>query len=522
MYRLILIDDEAHIRRGLCTLIPWDEFGIEIIGEADNGQMALDLIKTLHPDIAIADIKMPHMDGIKLLEEVSKLSYKPKFVMLSGFDQFNYVRSAMRLGAQNYLLKPVDADELKSTISELIATLDDEAAKKQQFEESMQALLNNTLNRLLSNRIEVRELREKCQLLDITLRCNCMSIGIVRPLFNNQDITLRWIMFKSLEICRTIFNQYLSAYPVADTSDNIAIIIKNPSQKLNDTELMNILKKCSSAIEKQYEIKCEIALGSIAKTFKDLPSSYQAALRMLDMRLMWGNLNLQPKEITSMQQAVTSALSPDLLTELFSQGQSEELKNHVHLFFHKTLPENHIANLSLVQFHVIELVTCMLQAAHKCYVPESDLARIKSDAYDRIRNSHSLHNLENLVMDIINKLCEQTQQISTGRYSQRVQYTVQYIHRHYDDCNLSLKTMADKLAINSAYLGRQFSQETGEFFSDYLNRVRIDHAKQILATTTMKVADVANRVGFVNVSYFSTIYKKLTGESPAQSRIADN
>ena len=125
-------------------------------------------------------------------------------------------------------------------------------------------------------------------------------------------------------------------------------------------------------------------------------------------------------------------------------------------------------------------------------------------------------------MDSIGQLCEQTQQISTGRYSQRVQYTVQYIHRHYDDCNLSLKTMADKLDINSAYLGRQFSQETGEFFSYYLNRVRIDHAKQILATTTIKVAEVANRVGFINVSYFSTIYKKLTGESPAQSRSTDN
>lgn len=204
MYRLILIDDESHIRRGLCALIPWDEFGIEIVGEADNGRTALELIKTLHPDIAIADIKMPHMDGIELLKEVNKLSQKPKFVMLSGFDQFNFVRSAMRMGAQNYLLKPVDAEELKSTISELVACLDDEAAKKQQFDESMQALLNSTLNRLLSNRIEVRELREKCQLLDITLRCNCMAVGIIRPLFDNQDISLRWIMFNSLDICRSM------------------------------------------------------------------------------------------------------------------------------------------------------------------------------------------------------------------------------------------------------------------------------------------------------------------------------
>lgn len=521
MYRIVLIDDEPQIRKGLAALIPWDEYGIEIVGEAGNGKTALELLERLHPEIAIADIRMPYSDGLELLEQARKLSAPPKFIMLSGFDQFDYVRKAMQLGAQNYLLKPVDPTELKTTIQETVAALDDEAAKKQQFKESMKALMNNTLNRLLTNQIEVRELREKCQLLDITLRCNHMAVGIIRPLFDNHDVTLRWIMFQSLEICREQVNRYLTAYPVADMSDNIALIIKNPNAQQDGQALMHMLERCAAQIKAALGVDCVTALGSTAKSFKELPESYQAALRILDYRQMWGNLELKPAEIASMCQAVTAVFDPEHLTQLLAQGQPSELETLVQDFFCRTLPENRIANLSLIKFHLIELVTCAMQAARKCYVPEAELARMKAEVYDNLRSTSSLPALQRLMAQMLLQLSEQIQHIATGSYSQRVQYAVQYIHRHYNDCNLSLKTLAAKLSINSAYLGRQFSQETGAFFSDYLNNIRIQHARQLLNTTPMKVAEVAERVGFVNVSYFSTIYKKITGERPGRSRSSD-
>lgn len=521
MYRIVLIDDEPQIRKGLSTLIPWEEYGIELAGEADNGLSAIELIKLLHPHIVIADIRMPFMDGLDLLEHAKQFVSPPKFIMLSGFDQFEYVRRAMRLGAQNYLLKPVDPTELKTTIAEIIATLDDEAAKKQQFDESMKALMNNTLNRLLFNQIEVRELREKCQLLDITLRCNHMIVGIIRPLFDNRDATLRWIIFRCLDICKEHFKRHVEAYPVADTQDNIALIIKNPNGRLTEDELLHILERCASEIQSQLNVTCITALGSIAKSFKEIPESYQTALRILDYRQVWGNLALRSTEISSMQQTVETVFEVDKLAEMLSTGQTKTLETLVQNFFEITLPENHIANLALVKYHLIELVTCSVQAARKCFVPEADLTRTKSEVYGQIRSATSLHSLERTATGMLLDLSQQCQRISTDGYSQRVQYAVQYIHRNYDDCNLSLKTLADKLSINSAYLGRQFSQETGAFFSDYLNNIRVQHAQQLLNTTPLKVAEVAARVGFANVSYFSTIYKRITGERPGRSRSND-
>lgn len=390
MYRIILVDDEPQIRHGLSNLIIWDELGIELVGEASNGEEALALIENEKPHLAIVDIQMPKMDGISLLKETLHLPYAPKLIMLSGFNQFDYVRESLRLGACNYLLKPVNEDELKNTLQETLALIDDEAAKKQQFEESMAALLNNTLNRLISGRIDVRELREKCELLNITFRCNHMSIGLIKPLFNNDDTSQRHIIFDSLRICNMYLKGKADAYCVADVYDNIAIIFKSSDQLLDNNYISALLAECSQLMSHELNINCLIASGTNADSYKGIPESYNNALSQIN------NGELQPQK----------------------------------------------------------------------------------------------------------------------KYSHNVQLAIDFLDNNYNDSNISLKTLANNLGINPAYLGRQFNQETGQFFSDYLNSLRINHAKELLSSSSMKVSEIALAVGFSSVSYFNAIYKKITGKRP--------
>jgi two-component system, response regulator YesN len=161
MYKMIIVDDEPLIRSGLMNFIEWEVYGIEIAGEAEDGMKAYQAIKSLRPDIALIDISMPNVNGIELIELCSHLEYSPKFIILSGYNDFDYVRNAMQLGAVNYLLKPVDKEELTNTIITTIRQLDDSSARKQHFQASLQALRNDVLVRILNNRIESRELREK-------------------------------------------------------------------------------------------------------------------------------------------------------------------------------------------------------------------------------------------------------------------------------------------------------------------------------------------------------------------------
>lgn len=521
MYRIVLVDDEQQIRKGLRNLIIWDELGIEIVGEAADGESALDLIQSLNPQLVIADIQMPHMDGLSLLKQARALTNPPKFIMLSGFSQFDYVRTSMRLGASNYLLKPVNSEELKMTLTETVEQLEDEASHKQQFEQSMEILLNNTLNRLLASRIEVRELREKCQLLGITLRCNNLSVGVLRPQFNNEDPALRYIIFESLKICQKILNPHLTAYCVVDATDNIAIIFKNPNGSFDHAALYELLNTCSHQIEEKLGIPCQVALGNQAASFRDLPGSYQCALHLLDIKGIWTEADLPLNTVVAMQQVVSSSFDSERLQTLMSLNQSGEILNMVRTFFDVTLPENQIFDSTTIKYHTIELVTCILQAAQKCYVPQSKLLRLKAASYAAIRNTSSLSSLQNQICNLLEQVCNWMEHVDTSNYSQNVQFAVRYIHLHYSDINLCLKTLANTLKINSAYLGRQFNLETGTFFSDYLNNVRIQNARVLLNTTSMKVSEIAEKIGFSNVSYFNTIYKKIAGECPGNTRNQD-
>ena len=124
MYRIMIVDDESAIRNGLRTIIDWEDLGIEVAGEAANGRQALTLIDHFQPHIILTDIKMPEMNGIELLQKVTAEYMHIKVAVLSGFNDFSYVRSAMKIGAANYLLKPVDTEELKSAMKEIIETIE--------------------------------------------------------------------------------------------------------------------------------------------------------------------------------------------------------------------------------------------------------------------------------------------------------------------------------------------------------------------------------------------------------------
>lgn len=518
MYRIILVDDEQQIRKGLSNLIAWDELGIEICGEASDGVSALEVIRQLQPHIVIADIQMPNMNGLQLLEEASKLPNPPKFIMLSGFDQFDFVRTSMRLGACNYLLKPVNVDELKLTLQETIELLEETAAQKQQFEESTAALLNNTLNRILNSRIDVRELREKCQLLGITLRCNHMLVGLLKPEFNHADPTLRYIVFDSLKICQDVFSPHLTVYGVADSFDNIALIIKNPDQLIKTETLTEYLSICAEEITQRLNVPCEYALGYSASSFREIPASYQCALQMLDIKKIWQEKPPAPAALSAVQQVVANTFDTERLQSLLFQNDLEQIRQTVANFFEQVLPANQVLDADTAKYHAIELITCFLQAAQQNSTPIKDLQNIKSGFYETVRTINSMQSLQEYISQFIQHLCNHVQQLDTVEYSQNVNLAVRYVRQHYGNCNLSLKTMAGMLNVNSAYLGRQFSLETGAFFSDYLNNIRIQHARQLLNTTSLKISEIAVQVGFSNVSYFNTIYKKITGERPKSTR----
>ena len=161
MYRVIIADDEPVIRRGLRETIEWDALGLEIAGEAADGTEALELIREIRPEILITDIRMPEMDGIQLIREVRELEMNVKITILSGYSDYDYLKAAIRLGVDNYLLKPIDNDELIANLRNTVSEIEKEAAASLQIRQGTNLLRSNTLRRLVAGYISQEELREK-------------------------------------------------------------------------------------------------------------------------------------------------------------------------------------------------------------------------------------------------------------------------------------------------------------------------------------------------------------------------
>lgn len=178
MYKLLIVDDEPHIRSGLKHIIEWEIYGIEIIGAVEDGTKAYSLIQSGHPDLVLLDITMPTMNGLELIELCSRLESVPKFIILTGYNDFKYVQRALQLGAVDYLLKPIDQNELENAVSSCIKLLDNLRVRRQIFNESLPALQNDMLLRLLNNQIDILEFQKKSAAIDIVLKNGSMYAGI--------------------------------------------------------------------------------------------------------------------------------------------------------------------------------------------------------------------------------------------------------------------------------------------------------------------------------------------------------
>lgn len=513
MYKLLIVDDEARIRSGLRSLIEWEIYGIEIAGEAEDGMKAYLAVKSLKPDIVLVDISMPNMNGLEMIELCSHLDTPPKFIILSGYDHFEYVQKAIRLGAVNYLLKPVNQDELIHAVISCVEFLDSQAAHQEQFRESLQLLRNDILTRTLHGRIDSREFREKSHIVDINLHCSHMRAGIIHP--DGKGFSSSAPIYHFLELCEDICRNFCSCYAVADTNDNIAVIFKDLTNVLKEEDFRQALSACADAIASETGLSILTALGREANHAEELALSYDDASARLETTLLLGRVVENRMEKTAFHPSVSYR---DLIKTL-EQRDEEHLKETLHQYFSEILSSDQGQNTDMLKYYLIELVTNILHSKYMTSCPAREIDKKKQKAFAIISGTDSILQLENSLSIFFLSLMDRSSDlVQESGFSFLIQNAISYVNENYTDDNLSLKTLAAHLEVNPAYLGREFTHATGEFFNDYLNRLRIAEAIRLLADTTWKTAKIANAVGFSNVSYFFTIFKKITGQSPGDYR----
>ncbi|WP_040761287.1 response regulator transcription factor [Ruminiclostridium cellobioparum] len=525
MQKVMIVDDELRIRQGLAKLIEWEEYGLEIVCEAANGKDALRQLEENEINVIVTDIKMPVMDGIELIKEINKRALDVRIIVLSGFDDFSFVKNAMKLGAENYLLKPVNKEELLGTIKDMLEDIKSKRISDIQNRAGLTYLRNNTLNRIVKNEIKPNELRDKSELLELNIWTSSMQVAIFQPYLPNgkenesheegQDL-----LSAIFSICEESVKPYADCITFIDSNGRIVYIFNLAGEKLERNK--SLLLNCQQKVIAGLGIHSAVALGSIVESQKHIHLSYQQAVQSLDYKIVYGpDRIILYSEIRKRFEHKHEEVNiyEEWIQNCISASKAEELTACIDNVFRDIKDQGTGISPEQVRNITMKIILAIFHKAREFFInTEKIIDYNEYMVFWSISKADDIDELRKLSIDIGIKVINAVQQQQSKRYSKTVEYIINYIQNNYSQQDICLKTMANQMDVSAVHLGRIFKNETGMFFSDYLNQIRIQEAKRMLVETNIKIRDITEKVGFVNTSYFFTVFKKVMGVTPGEIR----
>ncbi|EUJ42085.1 response regulator transcription factor [Brochothrix campestris] len=481
MYKLLLVDDEYMIINGMKKIINWQELGIEIVGTAKNGQEALSFMRQNEVDIVITDVMMPLMSGIEFIKAAQAEQFDFHFIMLSGFEEFKYMQAGIELGAENYLVKPINKEKLLKNVLRILSKsqLSSELPqlRESHFQEKMQRWFNGIIT----------EAELEDDLFGGSFNDNALFTVIY---FNGLTSTEQTQVITN---CR-LLNQsyYMSEGP------HIRIVYEGNYQQA----LAFIMQ-----FERLYrETTCTVGLGCVVTDAKDIVKSCQQALDMNHLarfyRLSLPEQLMQLNVVESKQR--TSDFEMTCVSNALNQKADGTLCEVVAMFV-RTMKQQ-LRPASYVHHLALLIVAEIHRHYDTNYNYENELANIAQ--------TDTIMALETVLYTRI----EQASTVeNTILYSPNVQQVLALIEKNYQT-DLTLKDVAQQLHLNAMYLGQLFKKETNQRFAQQLNAFRIEKAKELLNESLLNMNEISEAVGYMSAGYFYKMFKRIEGISPSEFR----
>ncbi len=510
MYKVLIVDDEPMIREGLRTLIPWTSYGFEIIDSASNGKEALEKYRNRHFDLIIADIRMPEMSGITLIETIRELDKDVNFIILSGYADFEYARKAISARVIGYLLKPVDEDELVEYLEKLKKKLDQQHTLNQLKMTNQTALKNSFILSILHGENASHEFVEE-ELLNWQLESKEYQIILFKFLStNSMEIEeIKQLLAQSFEPER-------GALFINDST--IGMILKDiPKTQESYQYLLETIKKIIHVYDPI------ISISDAVTSMKELPAAYTQANTLLEQHFFFdekGFLSKNSKPFLSPQEMrMESAEGYEAILNSYAEkiyfsidvasqmGIEERLIEMAQLLVNEGCTEDQIKRY---YFRILSSVL------NKCSAEKPEIQSVLSEVSESMVDIYKQATLSQLIIYTQKLLLTIMSSLEYGDQHDQMKRLEDFILRNYHK-QLKLEMLAEIFNYNSAYLGKLFKNHTGEYFNTYLDKVRIENAKKLL-NKGLKVYQVAEQVGFTNVDYFHNKFKKYVGSSPSTYR----
>ena len=542
MLKIFLAEDEVIVRETIKRMIPWEDLGFELVGEAADGEMALPLLLRQKPDLLITDIKMPFMDGLTLAKVAKKEIPGLKVVILSGYDDFNYAKQAINIGVEDYLLKPITKNALIERLTEIRSRYEHEKTQKEYYEKfhrEMQAYEKNSsrdfFEALVSGSMDMMEIYRRSEKLGLDIVAEAYNVLIFtmncEEDFSGQREGYSEWEAESLELLEEFFSENTSAMLFRCNIFSYGVLIKGQKETIEENT-----RSCVSEIQRILDRKEQkrqwfVAAGEPVERLSQIQKSYYSASRAFSQRYLYDENILYYDEMASMekknvteddstylQKVDVNALNPVILQKFLSNGLLEETENFVKDYFYA------IGQEPLESLVFRNYVTLNVRFSVMSFLKEigCDTRTLEQEDTEDVlsESSKSLENAIAYAEKIISQAIALRDQNSGNKNRSILKTAVDFIDSHYMEEDMSLNKAANAANVSANHFSALFSQNMGQTFIEYLTNLRMNKAKEYLRCTGMRSSEIAGEIGYKDAHYFSYLFKKTQGMTPSDYRKA--
>lgn len=536
MIKIFLVEDEIAIRKGIKNSIDWEKEGYEFVGEAGDGELAYPMILKTKPDILITDIKMPFMDGLQLSKLVRKELPATKILILSGYDEFEYAKEAIKLQVAEYLLKPISSAKLLDVLAQVKEVIRQEQEEKELIKKYREDMKENRelekerfLNQIITQNLSLAQILETGEALGMDLSAPLYNILLLKITENGGKQETYAEIESALDTLSGVFSFrrgvdewlfLLTADDAEKMERRIESCRKTVRQITEKTDPpVEYFGALGNPVERLREIKNSLKEAEKKFAFQYLKKWNQ--ILEIPVRDVGSSENPQTEKNENEELLISSVqvdkLNHKIIENFIHTGLRREVSNFVDDYF-MSLGEKSVQSLMFRQYVAMDFYLAAVAFLERLGFSSKELVERCGDLKEMEQVIQTIEQTKEHIKKVLDATLECRESVSRKRYSDLLKEAVSYIEHHYEEEDISLNQVAASVNISPSHFSTIFSKEMGETFIEYLTNVRMERAKQLLRSSTMKTAEIAYAVGYKDAHYFSYLFKKVQKCTPREFR----
>lgn len=524
LYSVLLVDDEEEVFQLIIKKLDWERMGFRIAGYARNGVEALEIAEELQVDVVMSDIKMPYMDGLTLCKKLKELYQSIKVIIFSGFDEFEYAKEAIKIEAEEYILKPINASELREVFERIRGNLDRELDEKRNIDklteyymESLPVLQENFYTSLIEGQIASDAIGQYAKNYQISLSGPFYVVTILHISSNavGEEDAIRDATLLSMSV-KKLAEESLAGKWDSRTVTYLGdiIVITQLADEESITHFTDRMDRICKMAKRVCKARVTAGIGHICNRPEQLSVSYQGAKNAISYRVLYGTTRAINIAETDPQERGDIPWEEPYIREIIKRikmGESDALKTEIRRFASQISGKR--MSLQKYRILIMELLTEIFRFGANNQINLDLIFGENSDVYAQAMQLESPEALGSWLEDRCIRMQLQLLEERRDTTKSFVARAIEYVKEHYGDQDLSIETICRFLNVSAAHFSTVFKKETGKTFINYLTDYRMREAVNLLLTENEKTYIIAQKVGYVDPNYFSYVFKKQFGMS---------